>query len=145
MTRQVISGSASSSRRDAGGGVGTIAGTQDGYLERLLKLIPAETIAVYLFLDGVVRSGLAGSPALNTWLWGVFGVIGVGNFLYWKRTGVRDALQYVVLTVAYAVWIFTIGGPFSALSFYKPFMGSVILGLFTFFVPSIYKGVQEPA
>lgn len=145
MTRQVISGSASAPRRDAGGGVGTIAGTQDGYLERLLKLIPAETVAVYLFLDGVLRSALVSDPTLNTWLWAVFGLIAVGNILYWKRTGVLDAKQFVVLTVAYGVWIFTIGGPFTALSFYKPFMGSVLLGLFTFFLPSIYKGVPERA
>ena len=111
----------------------------------VLKLIPTETVAVYLFLDGVLRGALKNNPNISTWLWAIFGIIGVGNILYWRKSGVTDVVQYVVLTIAYVVWIFTIGGPFAQLPWYQPFMGSVLLGLFTFIVPSIYKGVPEPA
>jgi hypothetical protein len=120
-------------------------GTQDGYLERVLKLIPAETVAVYLFLQGVLQSALDGSNEigqLQAWLWGIFFVLLVGNILYIRRyLDVTDTAQYLIMTLAYVVWVFTIGGPFQYLSFYQPFIGSVVLGLFTFFVPLLYKGV----
>ena len=142
MTRQVIR-AREDSTRDVRGGVSTVAGTQNDYLERLLKLIPTETVALYLFLDGVVRSGLKGDPSLNVWLWALFAIIAVGNILYWRKTGVTHLVQYFILTFAFVVWVFTIGGPFAQAPWYKPFMGSVILGVFTFFVPYIYKGVPE--
>ncbi len=127
----------------AGAGAGT-AGTQDDYVDRLMKLIPADTVALYLSLDGIVRSGLKGDPALSTWMWALFVVVVVGNVLYWRKTGVTDVVQYVVLTLAFVVWVFTIGGPFHDLPWYKPFMGSVLLGLFTFFAPLLYKGAPQP-
>src|SRR5262249_45221216 len=142
MTRQVIrSSGASRAVREPGSTVA--AGSGDGYLDRLLKLVPTETVAVYLFLDGVVRSGLKDDPSLGIWLWVVFGVIAAGNVLYWKKAGVRDVVQFVVLTAAFVVWVFTIGGPFATAAWYKPFMGSVLLGLFTFLVPYLYKGLPQ--
>jgi len=127
----------------AGAGAVT-AGTPDDYIDRLMKLIPADTVALYLSLDGIVRSGLKGDPALSTWMWALFVVVVVGNVLYWRKTGVTDVVQYVVLTLAFVVWVFTIGGPFHDLPWYKPFMGSVLLGLFTFFAPLLYKGAPQP-
>lgn len=136
MTRQVIRSSDAAVR-----GVGT-PGTQDEYLDRLLKLIPGETVAAYLFVGGVIETALKGqASALGLWLWIVFAVIGIGNFFYWKRANVTDPAQFVLLTLAYAVWVFTIGGPFETTGWYQPFMGSVILGLFTFLAPQFYKGV----
>jgi hypothetical protein len=136
MTRQVIR------RSDAAVRAAGTPGTQDEYLDRLLKLIPGETVAAYLFVVGVIQTALKAQPgALGLWLWIVFGVIGVGNFFYWKRAKVTDPAQYVLLTAAYVVWVFTIGGPFATTGWYQPFMGSVILGLFTFLAPQWYKGV----
>src|SRR5438876_6405754 len=58
----------------AGAGAVT-AGTPDDYIDRLMKLIPADTVALYLSLDGIVRSGLKGDPALSTWMWALFVVV----------------------------------------------------------------------
>jgi hypothetical protein len=132
-------------QRDAVRTTGAGPSTGDAYLERLLKLIPAETVAVYLFVQGVLQSGLA-EPArldqLQIWLWIVFGIFVVGNILYVRRFhDVTDPVQYLILTLAFAVWVFTLGGPFQYLGFYEPFMGSVILAIFTFFVPIVYQGV----
>jgi hypothetical protein len=136
MTRQVIR-----SRDTAVRAAGT-PGTQDEYLDRLLKLIPGETVAAYLFVVGVIQTALKAQPGtLGLWLWIVFVVIAVGNFFYWKRAKVTDPTQYILLTAAYVVWVFTIGGPFATTSWYQPFMGSVVLGLFTFLAPQFYKGV----
>ena len=120
-------------------------GTEDAYLERLLKLIPAETIAMHLFIQGILQSALA-SPKqrsqLQVWLWAVFAILIVGNIFFLQRfLSVKDPIQYVILTLAFIVWVLTLGGPFEFLGFYQPFMGSVILGFFMFFVPIFYDGV----
>ncbi len=119
--------------------------TEDTYLERLFKLIPSETIAVYLFIEGVLLSSLSDSDQqtqLVAWLWGVLAILLVANFFYLRRiVNVTDPVQHVILALALIVWVFTIGGPFQYLSFYQPFMGAVVLGLFTFCVPIFYTGV----
>ena len=119
----------------------------DAYIERLLKLIPSETVVLFVFLQGVLLCGLAGPEQLKElkiWLWGVTVVIVVLNIFYLKRFhNIEDASQYIIMSLALVVWIMSIGGPFQYLSFYRPFMGSVILGLFTFAAPIFYKGVQR--
>lgn len=141
MGRQVVKMAAD---RGALRGAGAAEGQGDAFLERLLKLIPAETIAVYLFLQGILQSALANQEAqLQVWLWVVSAVLLVGNILYVRRFhNVTDLLQYVILSLAFVVWVVTLGGPFQFLDFWQPFMGSVILGLFTFFVPVFYAGVD---
>jgi len=118
------------------------AGTRDGYMERLLKLIPGETVAMYLFLQGVIQSGLDGETnQLIIWLWAIIAILALGNIFYLKKyQGVTDNVQILILTIAFFVWIMTIGGPFVYFDWYQAFMGSVILGLFTFFVPLVYTG-----
>ena len=120
------------------------AGQGDTYSERLLKLIPAETVAAYMFLDGLLRSALKSQESqLTVWLWAVFAVIGAGNVLYLKQAlKVTSPVQYGIMTAAYAVWVFSIGGPFGLSAWYQPFMGSVALALFTFLAPRLYMGEQ---
>jgi hypothetical protein len=114
----------------------------DDYQKRLLKLIPAETVAVYLSLDGVLRSALKDERVqLEVWLWGIFAIIGVANLFYLKRIQkVRAWSQYAIMTMAFGLWVLSIGGPFHLYSWYRPFYGSVLTGLFTFIVPLIYTG-----
>ncbi len=134
MSRQVVKPSRS---RDLDGG-----GSGDAYMERLLKLIPGETVAMYLFLQGVISSGLSGDDnQLQIWLWAIIGLLAFGNIFYLKKyQGVTDFTQILILTLAFFVWILSIGGPFVYFGWYAPFMGSVILGLFTFFIPLVYTG-----
>lgn len=111
-------------------------------MDRLLKLIPGETTAVYLSLQGFITSALDGEAGqLQTWLWIIVGVLALGNILYLRQSqAVSDPVQLTILTVAFLIWVMTIGGPFAMIPGYQPFMGSVILGLFTFFAPLVYKG-----
>jgi hypothetical protein len=133
MSRQVVK---PSGERGIDGGGG------DAYMERLIKLIPGETVAMYLFLQGVIQSGLSDQEGqLKIWLWVIIGILAAGNLFYLKnQQGVTDATQLSILTIAFFVWILSIGGPFVYFSWYQPFMGSVILGLFTFLVPMVYTG-----
>jgi hypothetical protein len=50
----------------------------DNYTARLLKYIPAESVALYLTLQGIVLSSVEGR-ALDTWLWFAFGIGIIGT------------------------------------------------------------------
>jgi hypothetical protein len=39
------------------------------------------------------------------------------------------------------VWVFALGGAFASLSWYEPFLGSLMLVVFTFFAPLISPDV----
>ena len=118
----------------------------DVYFDRLMKLIPAEIVALFLFIQGILRSALGSEGQevhLQGWMWATFVVISILNVLYLKHIQfVSDKKQLAFLTLAFIVWVFSLGGPFEFFSFYQPFMGSVILALYTFTVPMIYKGID---
>lgn len=109
----------------------------DTYKDKLLKLIPAEAIAAYLSLIGIVSSSANGSSA-NAWMWVIFVVALVGTPLYlWRLQGVTAPVQLVLSTVSFAVWGFSLGGPFTQYGWYHMWIGSVILIAFTFLIPPI--------
>jgi hypothetical protein len=109
----------------------------DGYTSRLLKYIPAESVALYLTLQGLILSGIGTqSPAM--WLWITFGIGMVGTPLYLARiVGVSKPIQLAVSTLAFGIWVFALGGAFASLPWYEPFIGSLVLVTFTFFAPLI--------
>jgi hypothetical protein len=109
----------------------------DGYTSRLLKYIPAESVALYLTLQGIIVSGRGDNPP-NSWLWLILGVGIVGTPIYLARiAGVRKVIQLAVSTIAFGIWVFALGGAFASLSWYEPFIGSLALVIFTFFAPLI--------
>jgi hypothetical protein len=117
--------------------------TADTYTDRLLKLIPAESVALYLTLQGIVSSSVEGR-ALDSWLWAAFGIGIIGTPLYlWRVQQVSKRAQLAVSTAAFGVWVFALGGAFASLPWYEPFLGSVLLVVFTFFVPLISPDVSS--
>jgi len=106
----------------------------DDYTARLLKYIPSEVVALYLMLDGIVRS----SNVIGAVHWGVFLILFVLTPLYlWRVQQVKKTLQLVISALAFLVWVFAIGGPFALLSWYKPLYGALVLPLYTFSVPIV--------
>jgi hypothetical protein len=103
----------------------------DNYSDKLLKYIPAEIVAVYIFVEGLILS----SPApgtLSGLYWIVFIAFCILTPLYlWKIQKVTKLTQLIIATVAFAVWVFALGGPFSFLAWYKPIYGAVFLPIFT--------------
>jgi hypothetical protein len=107
----------------------------DDYKDRLLKYIPAEVIALYMFLEGIIKSAGDPSPVIH---WAIFFVGVVGTYLYLLRImKVGKQLQLVISVVAFCVWVLALGGPFVQLGWYKPVYGTLILPIYTFFVPMI--------
>jgi hypothetical protein len=113
----------------------------DNYTDRLLKYLPAESVALYLTLQGIVLSSFEGWWLIAL-LWFAFGIGSIGTLLYlWRGQQVTKIMQLAISTAAFVVWVLTLGGPFATLSWYKPAIGSILLLIFTFFVPLIKPDV----
>ena len=110
----------------------------DDYKQKLYKYIPAEVVALYLTLDALLRA----AGEMGGWLpWLVCGFCFLATPLYLCRVaGVKRASQLAVSTVAFAVWAFTLGGPFTALSWYRPIYGGLLLPAYTFLIPIFGPG-----
>jgi hypothetical protein len=110
----------------------------DDYVTRVVKYIPAEVVAVYIAIDGILRT--ATLPA-SFW-WAVFSALLLLTALYtWRSTQMKELppayLQIAVSTASFAVWVFALGGPFYSLSWYNPAYGSVLIMLFTLVPPLV--------
>jgi len=108
------------------------------FLTALLKLIPSEVVAVYLFVLGVLPQELA--PHLV-----VAGVLVALTPLYLRfAMGVRSAVQLVVSCISMLIWIYALQqGPvrFLTAPWYEPWYGSVALAIWTLVPPMfLYRG-----
>jgi len=121
----------------------SVSGSDDFrfYLERLLKLIPAEVIGLYLVGSGIVPQG----QTVGLTVWAVVCLIGV--FVV-RVYGTADAAanqppdwtHVLISAVSFVIWIYTLGGPFAAWGVSVPWIGSLLVLAWTFFVPIFYKG-----
>jgi len=107
----------------------------DDYLNKIIKYIPSEVVALYITLYGVALAAKNGIPfGLITWLIFVVGVLGTVLYL-WRIAKVNDRSQLLISTGAFVVWVFALGGPFSDLSWYHAVYGALLLPIYTFFIP----------
>ncbi len=108
--------------------------TADDYGTRVLKYIPAEVVTVYIAVQAVIaQSGsVEGSGTL---LWIAFGFLLALTPVYlWRVMHVTKPLQLVISTLSFAVWVFSLGGPFVSFTWYQPLYGAILLPLYTFAV-----------
>ena len=108
----------------------------DAYVDRLLKLIPAEIVAVWVTMRGT----LAAAGDAPIWLqWVAFLVLLALTPIYLRRTaGITKPAQVWISTGALAVWVFSLGGaPFDTLAapYFLPIYGAILLPLYTFAAP----------
>jgi len=111
------------------------------YLQKLVKLIPAEIIALYL----TIGAFLPKEPIAQ---FIVAGLCFVLTPLYLSQVvKVKNVLQVVLSTLAYAVWVFATGGPFTTMSWYQSWMPGSLLAVFTLVVPMFFSKTldQVPA
>jgi uncharacterized membrane protein YdfJ with MMPL/SSD domain len=111
------------------------------YKDRLVKLIPSEIITAYVTLKGLISgAGEQGNKQLLLWI--VFGILVILNPLYlFYVTQVKKAGQIVFSSIAFILWVMVIGGTFNnILGFSAEFMGSILLVIYTLFIPFVYKG-----
>ncbi len=127
MTRTVTTGSAISK--------GAFS-QPDSYISKLVKYIPSEVIALYLTLDSIIRSSEQAEPIYHLLYWGILGFGLLVTPLYLHRIQkVKNLCQLLISTIAFAVWVIAIGGPFVNLDWYKPIYGAILLPTVTFLIP----------
>ena len=127
-------------------GAGTAAATADNYLGRLVKYIPAEIVALYLGIAGVIPKLDDGNTNYRA-LWIIFLItqclVPIYLFLVTKRERKKPLWPQIFLsTIAFPIWVFALGGPFESLPWYRSWIASVTL-MFVTFVFGIYQPPLE--
>lgn len=111
------------------------------YKDRLVKLIPSEIITAYVTLKGLITGpDVPGNKTLLLWI--VFGILVLMNPLYlFYVTKVKKAGQIIFSSFAFVLWVMVIGGTFTTLlGFPAEYIGSILLVIYTLFIPFVYKG-----
>jgi hypothetical protein len=110
----------------------------DNYKDKLVKLIPAEIVAAYITIHGLVINSAENNK--DTLLWIVFGflVFLTPAYLH-KLMKVTAWKQIIFTTIAFVIWVTAIGGPFQFIfGFDAKFLGSIMLILYTLLIPLVY-------
>jgi hypothetical protein len=105
---------------------------ENSFLQVLLKLIPSEVIAVFIFIQGVMPRSLLPHLVVALLLVAITPV-----YLYWAG-GVRSRPQLWISTLSLVVWIYAMGaGPlrFVRPPYYEPWHGAVLLAVWTLVPP----------
>ena len=132
MSRQIKTG-----KKPAGFTTAGQTEEKDPFLERLVKLVPADVISVYMATFTIIKNQATGNKDALQWI--IFGVIGLILPFYLKKLGnVSDIKQIVICIISYLIWVFSMGGPvdgLTCLGFPAQFLAAVITPLFTLAAP----------
>ncbi len=126
-----------------------VEGREASYFEKLIAFIPADLIAAYLAVDGITKESALDAPL---WLyWAIFGALLVLTPLYViYRPATESVLtctrkfRALVGTLAFATWVFALGGPFAVtFDWYRPVYGSLLLVIVTLTIPVLEKIAEQ--
>jgi hypothetical protein len=110
----------------------------DGYFDRVIKYIPSDVVGAWVAVTGIINSSNPNGSS-HTVMWIAF-IVGLclTALWTWRQTSAPGqpvaATQIGVSTVAFAVWVFALGGPFATIPGYQQYFGSLILIGYTLFV-----------
>jgi hypothetical protein len=119
------------------------------YLDKAVKLVPTEIVGAYLVLVGVVGGSASTTAAPTDQLTKVlvcviFVVLLAAVPLYQIFVSkVTNKVQIVITTIAFALWVYNLGGPFSVLGIYEPKIAAALLTLWSFVIPLVVKPSTE--
>lgn len=111
------------------------------YMKRLVLLIPAEVVSLYLVGIGIIPPDVKIAFAV----WALVCLILV---VIVRAYGTADQANKVppqwsaviVSSVSFVIWVYMMPGPFQVYGLAVPFVGSLAILVWTFVVPYIYKG-----
>jgi len=114
------------------------------YLDRLLKMIPAEVISLYLVGIGLIPAG----QSLALAVWAVVCLVGTVLVRAYGTADptadkTTDWVHVAISSVSFVLWVYTLGGPFEAYGLHLDYIGSLLVLAWTFFVPLLYKGPAD--
>ena len=111
------------------------------YMDRLMKMIPAGVVGLYLVAQGIV--GKNDGPGLIVVT--VICFIAVLVVMIWGTAdateGEKADLAHVgISAVSFLIWVYSIGGPFAVYHLQSDKWASLAIVFWTFFIPIFYKG-----
>jgi hypothetical protein len=115
------------------------------YLDRLLKMIPAEVLALYQVGSGIIQGQSINEQRIGLIVWSVICLVGLIALRIWGTSDSQRKLppQWIAVFIssfAFVIWVYSLGGPFAFASWYKSYIGSLLVLVWTFFVPIFYRG-----
>ncbi len=111
------------------------------YFGRLIKMIPAEVLALYVAIAPLAaKEHLALQIAIPA--------VCLGLVILSRTLGTRrapdnvkiDPWTVVISSVAFAIWVYALGGPFASLGIYNAVLACILVTVYTTAVPMIYRG-----
>lgn len=131
--------------RGAKGSTGAGSDPFNSYLDRLIKMVPAEVVSLYLVGSGFIpkSEGNLGGMVLAVWA-----IVCLAGLVALRTYGTVDrpsgqSPQFgaiAISSIAFIVWVYTLGGPFETFGLYVPYAGSLLVLAMTFFAPIFYRG-----
>ena len=115
------------------------------YADKVVKLVPTEIVGAYMVLAGIIgvssASPTAPADSLSKILIQVcfFALLVLTPLYLWRVSGVSNIVQLIVTTLAFILWIYTLGGPFAVWGIYEPKVAALLLTLWSFAVPVIVR------
>jgi hypothetical protein len=108
----------------------------DGYFDRVIKYIPSDIVGGWLAVTGIIKSLNTNDTNTGSVQWIAFAVGALLTLAWtWRQTEEPSRptaiLQIVISTAAFVVWVAAVGGPFTTLTGYKDYYGSLLLIGFT--------------
>jgi hypothetical protein len=113
------------------------------YLQRLLKMIPGEVVGLYLVGNGFIPD----SRPIYSALWAVFCLLMVFVVrIYGTRDPERkkpsQPIPVGIAAIAFVIWVYSLGGPFAKYNIYSSALGSLLVLVWSFLIPILYKGEE---
>ncbi|HEY1502375.1 MAG TPA: hypothetical protein VGF88_22555 [Acidobacteriaceae bacterium] len=123
----------------------------DDYLDRLVKYIPAEIIALYLGASNVVPNTVWKNEVIALWV--ITAVTTICTPIY-MRSATKDFKtqptlwsQVIISSIAFPIWVFAMGGPFEVTwpHWYpnNKWIAAIVISFATF-LAGIYKPDTKP-
>jgi hypothetical protein len=116
------------------------------YFERLIKMIPADVVGLYIVGSGLIPA----DQRIALVIWTAVCLLAVVVVRVWGTADPdpekRLPPQWPVVaisSVSFVIWIYSMGGVFAAYGLAVPFLGSLLVLCWTFFVPIFYQGSFE--
>jgi hypothetical protein len=120
---------ATSAAATAPGGVAVPS--EDDYLTKVVKYIPPEVLAAYLFMAGVIDSNVTGRHDHAIWLGGLLIGILVLTIPYDLRVlKIVRWSQIAMSVLGIAVYVFAVGGWFATTTWYHQWYASIVVPVF---------------
>jgi hypothetical protein len=110
---------------------GIAISSEDDYLTKVVKYVPVEVLAAYLFMAGVINSNVTGRHDRAMWLGGLL----IGTLVLTIPYGLRVLnivrwQQVAISVVGIAVYVFALGGWFATTTWYHQWYASIVVPVF---------------